>query len=85
MEVFRKYFVVILLTIVVAIVWGGILLFSGRSSVSVNPNVEKYIKPLDAKFDEEILQEVSERAQESFPISVEELEALNPKIFEEEY
>ena len=69
----------------VAIVWGGILLFSGRSSVSVNPNVEKYIKPLDAKFDEEILQEVSERAQESFPISVEELEALNPKIFEEEY
>lgn len=77
MEVFRRYFVVILLTIIVAIVWGGILLFSGRTSTSINPNAEMYVKPLNPKFDEEVVEEVSNRAQESFPISTEDFRNLD--------
>jgi hypothetical protein len=79
MEIFRKYFVVILLTIIVCIVWGGITLFSGRISSSINPNAEVYVKPLNPKFDEEIIEEVSERTKESFPISPEDFEELNPQ------
>ncbi len=68
MEVFRRYFVVILLSIIIAIVWGGVLIFSKESFSTLNPNAETYTKPLSPKFDEEILDAVSERIQNGFAI-----------------
>lgn len=68
METFRKYFVVILLSIIIAIVWGGVLIFSKKSFSTMNPNAENYTQPLAAKFDEEILDAVSERIESGFAI-----------------
>lgn len=68
MEVFRRYFIVILLSIIIAIVWGGVLIFSKESFSSLNPNAETYTKPLSPKFDEEVLDAVSERIQNGFAI-----------------
>lgn len=68
METFRKYFAVILLSIIIAIVWGGVLIFSKKSFSTINPNAESYTKPLAAKFDEDILKAVSERIGSGFAI-----------------
>lgn len=68
METFRKYFVIILLSVIIAIVWGGIAVFSSKSLTTINPNAERYTKPLNPKFNEEILDLVSERIESGFAI-----------------
>lgn len=68
MEIFRKYFVVILLSIIIAIVWGGVLIFSKDSFSTLNPNAELYTKPLSHNFDSEVLKQVSERIENGFAI-----------------
>ena len=68
MEYFRKYFVVIVLTAVIGIVWGGILILSKESFTTINPNAQNYTKPLNPTFDQETLDSVSERIKTGFAI-----------------
>jgi len=77
MEIFRKYFVVIILTIIIAIVWGGVLLVSNRTFSTLNPNAESYTKPLNSKFNEELLDTISERTRDSLAIPPESFFELN--------
>lgn len=71
METFRKYFVIILLAIIIAIVWGGVLLYSRQNYSTINANAELYTKPLSPKFDETILKEVSDRIKSGYAIQPE--------------
>jgi len=68
MEYFRKYFVIIILTIAIAIVWAGTLVFSKSSFTNINPNAKEYTKPIAASFDTETLEAVSERIKTGFAI-----------------
>jgi len=79
MEIFRKYFWVILLTVMVGIAWGGILLVSNKTFSTINPNAENYTKPLASKFDEELLNLISEKTKDSFPVLPESFFELNPE------
>lgn len=73
MEYFRKYFIIIILTVAIAIVWGGVLVFSKESFTNINANAEKYVKPLSATFDSDTIEKVSERIKSGF--------AIQPKSF----
>lgn len=68
MEIFRKYFFVILLSVLIAIVWGGVLIYSKRSFSTVNKNAELYTAPLSSSFDEEVLNSISERIDSGYAI-----------------
>lgn len=68
MEYFRKYFVIIILTVAIAIVWAGILVFSKDSFVSINSSAQMYATPLSPSFDSDTLDEISERIEKGFAI-----------------
>lgn len=68
MEIFRKYFFVILLAIIIAIVWGGVLIYSKRSFSTMNDNAKQYTEPLNPTFDEEVLNDVSKRIDSEYAI-----------------
>jgi hypothetical protein len=78
MEIFRKYFVVIILTVIVAIAWGGVVLVSNKTFSTLNPNAENYTKPISPTFNEELLNTISERTRDSFPVLPESFFDLNP-------
>ena len=79
MEIFRKYFVVIILTIIIAIVWGGVLLVSNRTFSTLNPNAETYTKPLNPKFNEDLLNDISERTEDTLAVPPSEFFELDPQ------
>lgn len=68
MELFRKYFAVILLTAVIIIAWGGIVLVSDKKKSTIREGVEEYTQPLKATFNGEVIEEVDQRTKDSFPI-----------------
>lgn len=59
---------IIILTIILVILWVGVLVFSKQSSSTINPNAQEYTKPLNTSFDEEILNEVSKRIDDTYAI-----------------
>lgn len=67
-DIFRRYFVVILLSVIILIIWGGVLLLSDKRHSTINANAEMYTKPLSSTFDEDVLNAVSKRTTDSFPI-----------------
>jgi len=73
METFRKYFFIILLAAIMGIVWAGVLVYSKQNFSTINTNTELYTKPLNPKFDEKILNEVSEKIKSSYAIQPESL------------
>ena len=68
LEIFRKYFIVIVLSVIILIVWGGIVLVADKRNSTVNPNAETYTKPLSPTFNVEVINAVSKRTSDSFPI-----------------
>jgi uncharacterized membrane protein YkgB len=68
MEIVRKYVPIIVLTIILVIVWVGILVFSKKSLSTINPKVEEYTAPLNSSFDEEVLNDVSKRIDDTYAI-----------------
>ncbi len=68
LQIFRRYFIVLLFTIIILIVWGGIFLLSDKRYSTINPNAEMYIKPLSPTFNVEILETAAKRTKDSFPI-----------------
>jgi len=68
MEYFRKYFIIIILTVAIAIIWAGTLVFSKETFTSINANAERYTKPLNPKFDSETLDAVTTRIKDGFAI-----------------
>lgn len=68
MEIVKKYITGIVLLIIVAIVWVGLLLISDKVFSEVNPNAQTYTKPLNKNFDTETLDKVNKRIADSFPI-----------------
>ena len=68
MEIARKYIPIIVLTVTLVILWVGVLVSSKRSFSTINQNAEEYTKPLNSSFDEEVLNDVSKRIENTFAI-----------------
>ncbi|MGI6423313.1 MAG: hypothetical protein ACOX0X_01655 [Candidatus Dojkabacteria bacterium] len=68
MEVIKKYIVGIVLLLIVAILWLGMFLLSDKIFSDVNPNAASYTKPLNKSFDLEVLENVNEKIDSSFPV-----------------
>jgi hypothetical protein len=68
MEVIKKYLFGIVLLLIVAIVWAGMLFISNRSYSTINPNAASYTKPLNTSFDIETVKKIQERTVKSFPV-----------------
>ena len=68
MEIIKKNIVGIVLLLVIAIIWGGLLLISKRVFSEVNPNAQSYTKQLSKTFDTETLEKITKRTESSFPV-----------------
>lgn len=68
MEIIKKNIVGVVLLLVIAIIWGGLLLISKKVFSEVNPNAQSYTKPLSKNFDTETLEKITERTESSFPV-----------------
>jgi len=68
MEIVKRYIVGIVLLVIVAIIWVGLLVASDKMFSDLNPNASTYTKSLQKSFDLETLNKVSDRTTTSFPV-----------------
>jgi hypothetical protein len=76
MDILKKSLFALVMLLGVVVAWIGFSIYFQNNSVSVNPNAESYTKQLSNTFDLEELEMVTERTEESFPISPEEFFSL---------
>jgi len=76
MEIVKKYITGIVLLLIVGIIWVGLNLISEKVFSDINPNAATYTKPLNSTFDLEVLEEVDEKIDSSFPVKPSEFFSL---------
>ena len=76
MEMLRKAILVLILLGVVVLAWVGGSVYYQNSNIEVNPNAQGYTKVLRESFDLEELEKITERTNDSFPVSPSEFTVL---------
>jgi len=79
MEMLKKAIVILILLGVVVLAWVGGSIYYQNSTVEVNPNAQGYTKTLRTTFDLEELEKITERTDNSFPVSPSEFTVLIQK------
>ena len=69
MDLIKKSLLAVILLLVVAVAWVGFTIYFKSTATDVNPNASSYTRQLKTSFDDESLQDVSERTESSFPVS----------------
>jgi hypothetical protein len=69
MEMLKKFFVAVILLLVVVVAWVGITIYFKQSSVDVDPNAITYTKQMKNSFDAEELDLVTDKTEKSFSVS----------------
>ena len=77
MSLIKKILPVLIILLIVSIAWIGFSLHFQRTSIDVDPNATNFTKPINSSFNTEIIDEVSTRTEESFPVSPQEFLKLN--------
>lgn len=77
MSLIKKILPVLIILLIVAVAWVGFSIYSQSINIDINPNATNFTKPISSTFDEEILEEVESKTDESFPISPREFLELN--------
>ncbi|MDD3474780.1 MAG: hypothetical protein PHP08_02655 [Candidatus Dojkabacteria bacterium] len=77
MSLIKKIFPVLITLLIVAIAWVGFSLYFQDTIVDVDADATNYTKPINSSFDTDIIEEVSIRTEESFPVSPQEFLKLN--------
>jgi Cu/Ag efflux pump CusA len=77
MSLIKKILPVLVALLVIAIAWVGFSLYFQETTVDVDPDATNYTKPINSSFDTEVIEEVSIRTEESFPVSPQEFLKLN--------
>lgn len=75
----KKAIIILILLGVVVLAWVGGSIYYQNSNVEVNPNAQGYIKTLRTTFDLEELKKITERTDNSFPVSPSEFTVLIQK------
>lgn len=76
MEMLKKTIMLLILLGIVALAWVGGSVYYQNSKVEVNPNAQGYTNVLRKTFDLEELEKITERANDSFPVSPSEFTVL---------
>ena len=77
MSLIKKVLPVLIALLIISIAWIGVSLYFQDTSIDIDPNATNYTKPINSSFDTDIIDEVSVRTEESFPVSPQEFLRLN--------
>jgi hypothetical protein len=77
MSLIRRIIPILIFLLVVAVAWIGFSIYFQSSGVEVDTNATNYTKPISPTFNKEVLDKVSSKTAESFPVSPDEFLKLN--------
>lgn len=77
MSFIKRILPILILLLIVAVVWVGFSVYFQTVTIDINPNATNFTKPINDYFDTEVLDEITAKTQESFPVSPEEFLKLN--------
>jgi cell division protein FtsL len=77
MSLIKKVLPVLIFLLIVAVAWVGFSIYYQTVEIDVNPNATNFTKPINKSFNEEALEEVVSRTDESFPVSPQEFLKFN--------
>jgi hypothetical protein len=77
MSLIKKILPVLVLLLIMSVAWIGFSIYFQRVDLDIDPNATNFTKPISSSFNTEVLGEVSDRTDESFPISPQEFLKLN--------
>lgn len=76
MEMLKKAIIALILLGVVVLAWIGGSIYYQNTNIEVSPNAQEYTKTLRNSFDLEELEKITERTENSFPVSPSEFTVL---------
>ncbi|MGI5897902.1 MAG: hypothetical protein ACOX6Q_01945 [Candidatus Dojkabacteria bacterium] len=76
MDILKKSFFALVLLFVVVLMWIGFSVYFESTKSNVDSRAVGYTKVLKTKFDMDILDEVMNRSEESFPVTADEFLSL---------
>ena len=76
MEMLKKAIIALILLGVVVLAWIGGSIYYQNTNIEVSPNAQEYTKTLRDSFDLEELEKITERTENSFPVSPSEFTVL---------
>ncbi|HNR53074.1 MAG TPA: hypothetical protein PKW94_00035 [Candidatus Dojkabacteria bacterium] len=76
MEMLKKAIIALILLGVVVLAWVGGSIYYQNTNIEVSPNAQEYTKTLRDSFDLEELEKITERTENSFPVSPSEFTVL---------
>ncbi len=68
---------ILIFLLIVTVAWVGFSIYSQVIELDINPNAGNFTKPISTTFDTEILDDISTKTEESFPVSPQEFLRLN--------
>lgn len=71
MEIIKKTLAALILLLVVIVAWVGFHIYSESTEVVISSDVIQHTTQLGSSFDLDILEEVTERTEENFPVAPE--------------
>lgn len=77
MNLISKIMPILILLLVVVVVWVGVSVTHQAVDLDVDPKAENLTKPVQGNFDIDIIEKVTEKTEESFPVSPQEFLRLN--------
>jgi len=77
MSLIKKVVPILIILLVVAVAWIGFSIYFQSTGVDIDPKATEYTKPINPSFDTEVLEEISSKTEESFPVSPDEFLKLN--------
>jgi len=72
----KKAIIALILLGVVVLAWVGGSIYYQNTNIEVSPNAQEYTKTLRDSFDLEELEKITERTENSFPVSPSEFTVL---------
>lgn len=67
---------ILVMMIVISIIWVGFGIFFSNNGVTINPNAQSYVKPINKAFDLDGFDQLVIRTEENLPVSPEDLRDL---------
>lgn len=77
MSLIKKIIPILIILLVMSIAWIGFSIYFQKTGVDIDPNATNFTKPISPSFNLEVLEEVSTKTEESFPVSPSEFFELN--------
>jgi len=69
MEMLKKFFLALVLLLIVAVIWAGTTIYFKKSNVEVNSNASTYTRQIRGAFDTDELDIVTQKTESSFSVS----------------